>query len=50
MGSLVQKIGEIVAKETKYVEEIPLATFFKEDIETQMREAYSLIECQVYTM
>ena len=47
MGSLVQKIGEIVAKETKYVEDVPLATFLEEDCESLLREANSLIESQV---
>lgn len=47
MGSLVKEMGEIVARETRYVENMPLTTFLQEDTETLLAEANSLIECQV---
>ena len=47
MGSLVKKMGEIVAMETRYVEKIPLATFLEEDTTPLLEEANSLVECQV---
>ena len=49
MSSIVQQIGEIVARETRYVEEMPLATFLEEDTETLLRQADDLIVCQVIT-
>ena len=49
MSSIVQQIGEIVARETRYVEEMPLATFVEEDTETLLRQADDLIVCQVIT-
>ena len=47
MRSLVQETGEIVARETRYVEEMPLATFLQEDTESLLRETDSLVACQV---
>ena len=47
MGSLVKKMGEIVARETRYVEKIPLTTFLEEDTTALLEEANSLVECQV---
>ena len=47
MGSLVNKMGEIVARETKYVERMPLTTFLEEDTTALLEEANSLVECQV---
>ena len=47
MGSLVKKMGEIVARETRYVEEMPLATFLDEDPTALLKEADSLVLCQV---
>ena len=49
MGSLVKKMGEIVARETRYVERMPLTTFLQENTESLLREADTLIVCQVYT-
>ena len=49
MGSLVKKMGEIVARETRYVERMPLTTFLQENTESLLREADTLIACQVYT-
>ena len=47
MGSLVKKMGEIVARETRYVEKMPLTTFFNEDTTVLLEEVNSLVECQV---
>ena len=47
MRSLVQETGEIVARETRYVEEMPLATFLTEDTDSLLRETDSLVACQV---
>ena len=47
MRSLVQETVEIVARETRYVEEMPLATFLQEDTESLLRETDSLVACQV---
>ena len=49
MSSIVQQIGEIVARETRYVEEMPLVTFLEEDTETLLRQTDDLIVCQVIT-
>lgn len=50
MGTLVQEIGEIVAREAKYVKEMPLATLLEEDTEPLLKEADSLVACQVYLL